>query len=427
MSKALKDTITSNLFWFVASFVVAILIWFIAKTEANPIDQRVYPRPITILADDTMIITQQSSENARVIVTAQEQTLEILRADDITVSVDLTNRPAGEYIVPLDVDISRLASSDTQPRQITVSLEPRISQQIPVELNTILLPVNFDAEVVEQDLFQAVVSGTEDNVSQVNVIRGQIDLSNQQTVGELERTIILQAEDSDGNRVSDVEIEPSSLVVTVDIIQRGQTFTVRPDIDFESLPSDFEFRDVVYEPNTVILDGDPEALATLGDTINTMPISLEDRTGDFTVEVDLNLPEDQDLIVLSDITNIEVQVFISEEETTLPLQNVPVRVVGQNDNSGRTVTLNPTSLSVVLVGPASDIEGIEAEDVEAIVDINSLGEGTFSVIPRIEVAGNASLGDSSILIPAEVTVTITATQPEATESPEGTAQPTQTP
>lgn len=289
-----------------------------------------------------------------------------------------------------------------------------------------MLPVNFDAEVVEQDLFQAVVSGTEDNVSQVNVIRGQIDLSNQQTVGELERTIILQAEDSDGNRVSDVEIEPSSLVVTVDITQRGQTFTVRPDIDFESLPSNFEFRDVVYEPNTVILDGDPEALATLGDTINTMPISLEDRTGDFTVEVDLNLPEDQDLIVLSDITNIEVQVFISEEETTLPLQNVPVRVVGQNDNSGRTVTLNPTSLSVVLVGPASDIEGIEAEDVEAIVDINSLGEGTFSVIPRIEVAGNASLGDSSILIPAEVTVTITATQPEATESPEGTAQPTPT-
>ena len=46
----------------IASLVIAILIWFIAKTEANPIEQRLFTRPITILVDDTMIIKSYSDE-----------------------------------------------------------------------------------------------------------------------------------------------------------------------------------------------------------------------------------------------------------------------------------------------------------------------------------------------------------------------------
>lgn len=424
MSKALQATITSNLFWLIASLVLAILVWFIAKIEANPIDQRAFTRPITILVDDNMIITDQSSDNARVFVSAQETTLTILQPDDITVAVDLTGRPAGRYTVPLDVDISRLASSDTQPTQITVEIEPLFSQQIPVEIVINGLPRNYAADMPERDIFQAVVSGATDDVSQVSVVVATIDLSNQQSTGMVERTIVLQAQDADGNRVVGVTIEPTSLLVALNITQREdiRTFTVLPDIDFTSLPEAFEFRDVEYEPNTVIINGSPDVLQSLGDTIYTVPISLQDRTGDFTTEVQLDLPNDSNLIILSEPSTVQVDIFISEEEATLALENVPVRMIGEDENSNLTATLNPTSLSIVLTGPASDIEGISADDIQAIVDINGLNAGTYNIVPIVEInQGQITLEASNIrLIPSDVSVSIVAPQPEITQSPDVT-------
>ncbi len=424
MSKALRATITSNLFWFAASLIIAVLVWFIAKIEANPVDQRAFTRPITIIVDDNMIITEQSSDIARVFVSAQESTLNILQPDDITVSVDLTGRPAGRYTVSLDVDISRLASSDTQPTQITVEIEPRFSQQIPVEIIINGLPINYAADIPERDIFQAIVSGATEQVSQVSVVVATVDLSNQQTTGMIERTIVLQAQDSDGNRVTDVVIDPVSLLVALNITQREdiRTFTVLPDIDYNSLPDGFEFRDVDYEPNTVIINGTPDILESLGDTITTLPISLENRTGNFTIDVQLDLPENSNLIILSEPSSIQVDIFISEEEATLALENIPIRMIGTDDNTALVATLNPTSLSIVLTGPASDIEMISGDDVQAIVDINGLTAGTYTIVPIIEInQGQTTLETSSVrLIPSEVSVNIAPPQPEVTQSPQRT-------
>jgi YbbR domain-containing protein len=195
---------------------------------------------------------------------------------------------------------------------------------------------------------------------------------------------------------------------------------VRPNIDFSTLPENFEFRDVDYEPNTVIINGSPELLDSLGDTIGTVVISLENRRGNFTTEVALDLPNDPSLVILSESSTVAVDIFISEEDSTLPLETVPIRVIGEAENSGLIVTVNPLNISVVLTGPVSIIDSIQAQDVQAIVDVNSLSAGNYSIVPRIEIEqGQVSLETSNItLIPAEVSVTIAEPQPESTQSPE---------
>ena len=92
--------------------------------------------------------------------------------------------------------------------------------------------------------FQAVVSGAAADVSQVSRIVGDLDLSNQQSASVVERTLVLYAEDENGNRVTDVSIEPASIVVTVPVAQREntRTFAVRPNIQFATLPENYVFR-----------------------------------------------------------------------------------------------------------------------------------------------------------------------------------------
>lgn len=434
MSQEQQSAFLNNIFWFVASLVIAMIIWFIAKIEADPIGQRLFTRPISIIVDDEMIITDRSSDNARVFVNAQQSTLTILQQDDITVTADLQGQPAGRYTIPLDVDISRLASADTQPAQIIVEIEQRISQQVGIEIDIDAPPVNYAAGTIEREFFQAVVSGAAADVSQVSRIVGDLDLSSQQSASVVERTLVLYAEDENGNRVTDVSIEPASIVVTVPVAQREntRTFAVRPNIQFATLPENYVFRNdgFSYEPNTVIINaGSPQVLDALGDTIDTVPISLEDRTSDFTVEVALDLPEDEDLIILSESNSVIVNISISEETTTLLLENIPIQTIGFSENNGLSMTANPLNVSVLLTGAVSVLDTITAEDIQAVVDLNNIEAGTHLITPQIDIRqGQINLEAENIrLIPEQITVTIIEPQAEVTVSPETTAQPSPTP
>lgn len=434
MSKEQQSALLNNIFWFVASLVIAMIIWFIAKIEADPIGQRLFTRPINIVVDDEMIITDRSSDNARVFVNAQQSTLTILQQDDITVTADLQGQPAGRYTIPLDVDISRLASADTQPAQITVEIEQRVSQQVGIEINIDAPPVNYAAGTVEREFFQAVVSGATANVSQVSRIVGDLDLSNQQSAAVVERTLTLYAEDATGNRVNDVTIEPASIIVTVPVAQREntRTFAVRPNIQFATLPENYVFRNngFSYEPNTVIINASSaQALDALGDTIDTVPISLEDRTSDFSVEVPLDLPEDEDLIILSESTTVMVNISISEETSTLLLESIPIQTIGFSENDGFSMTVNPLNVSVLLTGAVSVIDTITPEDIQVVIDLNNLEAGTHLVTPQIEIRqGQVNLeADNVRLIPEQISVTISEPQAEVTTLPETTAEPVSTP
>lgn len=429
MSKELQATIYNNIFWLLASLVIAILIWFIAKTEANPIEQRLFTRPITILVDDTMIITERSSDNARVFVNAQQSTLSILQQDDITVTADLRGQPAGSYTIPLDVEVSRLASADTQPSQITVEIEQLTSQQVPLEIDVDAPPVNYAANIPERDFFQAVVSGSNENVSQVLRVVGDFDLSNQQNAAVVERTLTLYAEDSAGNRVSNVTIEPATLAVSITVTQRENvgTFVIRPNILFSTLPEDYVFRNegFSYEPNTVIINASPEVLESLGGTIDTIPISLANRTSEFSVEVALDLPDDEGIIILSEFNTVSVNISISEETTTLLLENVPIQTIGFAENNGLSLSVNPLNVSVLLTGAVSVIDTITIDDIQAVIDLNNLDVGTHLLTPQIDIRqGQISMESDNIrLIPEQITVTISEPQTDSTLVPETTPDP----
>lgn len=426
----MRKRIVDNLLWFVGSLVVAVIVWFVAAIEADPVDLRSFRNvPVNVLVDDGIIITEQTRQTVTVVVRAQQSVLSILELDDITVQVDLSGEPAGEYQRTPNVDISRPASADTQPARISITTEREVARQVPVEVDVVAPPVSFATETPERDIFQAEVSGAAQAVNNVSRVVANIDLSGQQAAETVEQTITLVALNAEGTPVQGVTIDPATMVVSVDVTQREDisTLAIRPDILFTTLPDGFEFAGVDYEPASVIINGPPEILAELGDTIDTEPISLDGQTSDFTVSVGLDLPEDEGLIILSETSSIEVEIAISEENSTLPVENITVNIIGLPEDATLSATVNPLTLSVVLNGPASVIDELTADDVQAIVDVSSLVPGTYTLTPQISISqGQVTLPASDItLLPSSVTVTVSQPEatPETTPEAEATAEP----
>lgn len=419
MAQGVQNSLINNMLWFAASLALAVLVWFVATLEANPVGEARYAVEVQILKDDGTIITNTPRSTVQVFVQAQANVLNLLDAEDIVVTADVRGREPGTYTIPLGVSIARPARADTQPAQITVALEQLVTRQKPVRVDVVSPSANFDTQDLQQSVVQVEVSGSMERVSAVAELLASVDLSDQRTEGTVDRTIQLIPVDTEGNTVNDVTINPRNVNITLAIVQRDDVreVNVRPFILFNTLPENYEFDNLNdWEPRSVLISGSPQELEQLGSTVDTVPISLEGRTSNFVTEVPLDLPDDN-FIVLSGNGTIRVDIAIREEATTISLENVPVNLIGVPD--GYSVQASPQVISVVLNGPQSLLSGLSADDIQAVVDVNSLEEGTSDVVPQISIRqGQVNVDNINITaLPSRISITMTAPPLESTDEP----------
>ena len=432
MSSELRQSIFNNVLWLAGSLVIGLVVWFVATLEADPVNQRRFPRvPIQIQMDDDMIITNTPQTTAQVFISAQQSVLDILSTDDITLEADLSGLAPGTHTVPITSSVARSARLDTQPTQITVAIEAVVSEQKNVEIVVDEgPPPTYTFEIIEHDVFQAEVSGAPSRVDTVAQVVAVLDLSGESN--DFEINLPLLPVNENGARVEDVDVAPRTVNVSVDMILRDDVrrISVRPFILSDTLSDNYIFRDVDYEPRNVLISGLPESLERLPDPIDTQPISLEGRTGSFTVDVPIDLPAtDDELIPLSEST-ITVNISLEEQTTSLSLQNIPVNVIGVPETW--TAQVNPERISMLLNGPVTQLQGITEADVQVVIDANGLPTGTSEVTPTVSIRqGQVNLAPSNItLLPETVSITLqapdTTTTPAADATPQASATPTPT-
>lgn len=258
------------------------------------------------------------------------------------------------------------------------------------------------------------VTGASSKVNQVVAVRAQLDLSNRRN--PLDIVTPLVPIDAQGNRVNDVMVEPRSTTISVNIFARADVrqLTIRPAIELNTLEAGYVLTSIGYEPQTLYVSGSAERLAQLPATIETASIDLTNMTSDFSVDVEVELPED--IVILSGSSTVTVNLGIAAQTTARQIDSVPIEVIGLNE--GYTATLTPDLISIVISGPISIVNQISPLDVRAIVDLNGMPVGTQELTPRIIIQQGRVTLDTTLL-PAAVTVTIVQTNstPNANGSP----------
>lgn len=398
--------LVKNLSTLLLAFVLAVIVWVSAVWAADPNEVRVLGRDIPI-----EYIGQ--SPNLQLMSNPQDSVVLTLNApnsvwrelennpDSVRAWVDLTGLEAGEHTLPVQIQIvprlTRKVSQD--PEQITVQLEPLVTQSFPVKVELIgSSPTGYQAGQPLINPDSVSMTGPASSISRVQELRVVIDISGE--TESINKTLTPIAYDADGRAVSGLVITPDNVQVDVSISLLGgfRYVIVRP-VTLGLVANGYKLTNIYVTPaGLVVFSSDPQLLEDLPGYVETMPVDLTDASDDFETLIDLNLPDG--VSAVGD-PKVLIQVSIAAIESSLAV-SLPVEIVGLTP--GLQAVVSPLVVDVILSGPVPVLNSLKPSDIRVKIDLAGFSAGTFQLLPVVDFLPE---GVSIVsILPSTIEVTI---------------------
>ena len=224
------------------------------------------------------------------------------------------------------------------------------------------------------------ISGPATLVAEVDHVEAPLDISDARDT--VSSTVTLQALDKAGDVLSGLTIDPPQVDLQQAIGQAGGYREVAVKVDtVGQVASGFRVTSISVNPPVVTLfSTDNQIVAGLPGYVATQPLNLTGAEGDLVTRLALDLP--QGVIVVGEQQNVEVSVGVVAIETSTQL-NIQVELTGLA--SGLQAELSPLTATVIVSGPASTLEALQAGDIRLLVDLSGLQAGTHLLEPKAEI------------------------------------------
>ena len=322
--------------------------------------------------------------------------------DSFRATIDLAGADpaAGSQYRTIDVvsNDPRFLPTDWEPRGINVQLDPLKQYEVPVTVNPGKPPANLDVRLPAQLSQRFVTVYGPDSIVK-NVVAAQADVLIDPSGVPVDRDVPLIPVDQLGNRVSPVRVEPSTVHVTIAVFSNAQkkTLAVNPAVT-GTPPNGYEVDTITVTPTTVVVEGNPDQLATMT-RADTASIPIGGATSQIDTDVELALPAG---VLPIGPTTVHVTITLKAETGTRTFEAGLLPVGRQANLDYRFTTL---TVFVVVAGPIADLDRLDPSSFTVPLDRTGLGPGVHQVTPEPNL--QAGLGLLSI-DPAVVTVTVTA-------------------
>lgn len=414
------------------ALVLAIVVWIVAVQQDNPIVQNEFGEPIPIEVrnqpEGTTFLPDGFDEEAYVTVRTPQKNWDELRADKFRVWIDLQDHEVGEYQVAVQAECldKNVRIVELRPANVPVRLREEISRSVPVQLRLFGSPplgweyLTDDQHVVLEPE-TVTVTGPRSLVEQVTKATATLDMRNAKEtfVG----TRPLDARREDDEIVGFVTIEPSSVQITVPVIQKlGTSEAAVHAVVIGTVAPGYWVRGVSVDPSVVTLVGDPTAVRAIEGVVDTLPLDISEATGTVVERLPLELPEQVSPV---GVQGVKVTVEIEAQQGNATIVREPVI---RGLAADLTAVVTPKEVAVTLSGPLPRIRSLSDEDVFVYVDLVDKGVGEH----RIELTSLVPEGvELMALTPEFATVEIRPAlptpRPTATQTPTRTPRPTPTP
>ncbi len=315
--------------------------------------------------------------------------------DLATVRVD----PALSTVVRVSVTAQdpRIQILDFKPQEVSVTLDRVLQETVRVQVPPLTLPSGLSPGPQTLSASEVQAKGPSSAVSQVvsaQVTGIRVDPSGIDVNGDYNLVPV----DKNGKTVDNVELDPSTVHVSIQIGSqlRTQTVAVNPTIK-GSPAAGYYISSVDVNPSVVSVSGEADALASLSGQVNTQPISISGATGDVSVKVALNLPTG---VEAPTVTTISVTVHLISPPST---RSVAVGIVPVGSRADRKYSFSTLSTIVTIGGASAALDAFDTSTLVATIDVSSLEPGTYTVQVTVVIPSGIKL---VALSPGQITVTV---------------------
>ncbi len=382
--KSTLQWIVTNSPLMVLALILGVLAWVVAVEEGDPTQEALYPQPIPVTLPDLpegMMVVGTFEEHVDVTIRAPQSVWNSLQEEDFGVTVDLTNLNAGEHQLPVECTLNKDPALvvSVEPEYVTLELEPRAEQTVPVFVETRGEPtLGYLTGTLTVTPDQVTVSGPSTYVARVAKATAQVSL--QDASADIQGEFDIRIRDSEDRSVPYVtrEVEQVYVHIPVELSIRYRPLVVQVVLTGE-YASGHRITEISVEPSSVMVFGAPGIVAALPGFIETEPIDLNGAQTDVVAQPSLVVPPNVSVIMDEQpVVTVSIEAIQSSQTTVITPEI-------QGLNPGFTSTVSPVTVEVILSGPLPLLETLEPNDVRVVLDVFDLPIGTHQIEPQIVV------------------------------------------
>ncbi|UCH60765.1 MAG: hypothetical protein JSV61_04610 [Anaerolineales bacterium] len=413
-----------NLSTLLIAFLLALFVWVAAVISTDPNIEQVYARSVDIEIigqDPSLLLVRNIPSQVQLTLNAPQSLWSQLESNPelVTAWIDLSGLGEGEHVVKVKTQIalSPLNVVNLEPAEISLSLEPALTQTHEVELRINGDPaLGYRRGPATIEPAQINVSGRESLVQQVVAVRAFLDIAGaNDTVRRLASVIPI---DEVGETVGGVTLTPASVSVTLPInLQGGYRNVVVKVVTNGQVDEGYWLTNVsISPPNVTVFSSNPQLVNALPGFVETNPIDLTGLSDDVDIRATLDLPEG---VSLAGEESVLVRLSIAALEGSLPI-SLPIEVVGLTPELEAIVS--PETVDILLTGPLPILNNLNPAGIRVSVNVTGLEIGVHQLAPVVDLLPS-QVEVASILTPnVEVTIRVAPT-PTPTLEPTTTAVP----
>jgi YbbR domain-containing protein len=416
--------LVTNLRTFMWALAMALAVWVAAVSAADPDEVRTYPDtiPVEVIGQDPgLVITGEVPDKIELSLRAPSSVWDRLLGEpnEIKAFLNLSELSAGEHTLEIQIQIPvqpvRIISAT--PRTATVNLEPLATRTVQVDLDTTGEPaIGYQTGTPSLEPDEIILSGPQSQVERVVRIRAHITLTGIRE--SIEQNIVVQALDENNQIITGLGLNPAEVLVKLPVSQQGgyRDLAVKVLVNGQ-VASGYRLANIsVFPPVVTVFSGDPELVNALPGVLETQPLNLEDAKDDLTTRLGINLPDGVSLV---GDQAVQVRVNVVPIQSSLTISNKTIEVEGLQN--GWFAQVAPDNVDVILSGPLPLLDTLSPQEIQVVIDVTDLEEGTHQLVPQVEILISDIIVES--ILPGTVEVVL-STSPIPSINPTPSPTPT---
>jgi len=386
----------NQIFIKICCVVVSFIIWLYVFNVQNPVRQRKIDVPVKIvnkgeLSKSNLVQVDGGDLQVSLEIKGNASDVFSVKPQDFKLECDIGSYVVkkGENNVPVKIkkQPGNVSVVNNQNLWISINLDSIARKTLPIQLvvegqtSEGLSAVNPSISVKS-----AQISGAAEDIDNVQRVVAHYNVKNIKDSAEV--YIKLKAEDSSGNNLNNIDINPEQVKA---IIPLGKVKSVPIGVKIGKEPEgDFVIESITSYPDRVYISGDEKIISKVS-SINTQPVDLSSISSSGSIKALLNIPPGVSIADGSSYVTVKVNLKDGGKSDNVLEKNFNVAIKPLNLNKEYSAQMENQNVYIIVSGNADAVKKLQTDNIECYVDLSSANEGMGDFTVNVKLPEGVSL------------------------------------